>query len=616
MEYQLFAENASPLPGLALFEKAFPDRITADGTPVFFHRGRERPGFSIVREKEGYQVRYSRPCDAYRALGLLLADDPPENLSQDCAFGSLGVMLDMSRNAAFRPESLEAVFRKLALLGYNSVQLYLEDMYQLSGEPFFGYARGAYSHEELRRIDEYASVLGIEVIACIQTLGHHEQILQWPVYQDVLDTGNVLLVGEERTRQLIGKMLDVAAECFRSRTIHIGMDEAHGVGTGNYLVKHGYERRFDILCRHLQMVAGMCRERGLEPMMWSDMFFRLGSVNNDYYDQAAVIPEDVAPQIPANVDLVYWDYYHADPAFYEEWIRRHRLLGKEPIYAAGGWATGRFWSYAPRWREAISAGMRAARAQKLSKVLLTIWFDNGGECHPDSVLPAMQYFAEWAYVGEPDDRALERQFMPISPGSPLPDYLMACELDEIPAIRGALESESNFSKWILWHDPVLGFLNAHLTPDMPEHYRNLAARLNRPDADEPIRFAARVARSVAAKSELHLKTRAAWKAGDLGEMRRLRFEVLPECLQAVRDQWKAHRAMWREWNKPFGWEVLEGRYARCVARLESLGVLLDECLENPSLRVPEWDYEPLVVQDRPEKCYFHYANLPTPSALK
>jgi len=51
--------------------------------------------------------------------------------------------------------------------------------------------------------------------------------------------------------------------------------------------------------------------------------------------------------IPRDVDLVYWDYFHTDVEFYEEWIDRHRSLGSEPIMAGGVWTWGRFWASLP-----------------------------------------------------------------------------------------------------------------------------------------------------------------------------------------------------------------------------------------------------------------------------
>ncbi len=614
MTFQVAPQSSAILPGLRHLQKAFPERFAANAPTVTFEPGRGVPGLSLTREGKDFRIHYARPCDAYRALGLLLAGG--EKLSQDRAHESVGVMWDLSRNGVLRVEAWEALLRKFALLGINSVQLYMEDVYELPGSPFFGYGRGAYSAEELRRIDDYGHELGIEVIPCIQTLGHLGQILQWPAYGKLLDYPGVLMVGEEATRELIGKMLDHLASCFRSRTIHIGMDEAHGVGTGRYLTKNGWQRPFDILTAHLEAVVAMCRERNLRPVIWSDMFFRIGSVNHDYYDWDAIIPKEVISRIPEEADLVYWDYYHADPAFYKEWIRRHRVMGKEPIFAPAAWNWGRFWAYAPRWRESIHAGMKTAREEKLAHTLLTVWGDDGDEFHPASVLPAIQYFTEWAYAGEPDDRTLERQFAAIAPGSRLSDYLLASQLDEVPAVRGLRECTVNYSKWILWHDPVLGFLNAHITPDLPAHYGKLADVLERSDTDEPIRFAAKIARIVELKAELHLKARAAWKAGDTEELQRLRSKVLPRCLSALRHLREAHRAVWREWRKPFGWEVIELRYAGCAARLEALGELLDECLKNPDAAIPEWEPEPLPIHDQVSEVYFNYDRTTTPSIIK
>ena len=64
-------------------------------------------------------------------------------------------------------------------MGYQEVYLYTEDTYDLPGYPFFGYMRGKYTPEEIRVLDEKASFLGLELIPCIQTLGHLERFLHW-----------------------------------------------------------------------------------------------------------------------------------------------------------------------------------------------------------------------------------------------------------------------------------------------------------------------------------------------------------------------------------------------------------------------------------------------------
>ena len=56
------------------------------------------------------------------------------------------------------------------------------------------------------------------------------------------------------------------------------------LGLGNYLKKHGYVNRFEMLSRHLSRVCEIAQRYDFKPMMWSDMFFRLGSKTGDYYD--------------------------------------------------------------------------------------------------------------------------------------------------------------------------------------------------------------------------------------------------------------------------------------------------------------------------------------------
>ena len=49
------------------------------------------------------------------------------------SFRTLGVMLDCSRNAVLRPEELYRFIDILAKMGYNTIQLYTEDTYEIDG---------------------------------------------------------------------------------------------------------------------------------------------------------------------------------------------------------------------------------------------------------------------------------------------------------------------------------------------------------------------------------------------------------------------------------------------------------------------------------------------------
>ena len=127
-------------------------------------------------------------------------------------------------------------------MGYNTLLLYMEDTYEVNDHPYFGYMRGRYSKEELREVDDYAYCFGIEVIPCIQTLAHLATALRWQEMRHLSDTSDMLLVGYEGTYEFISAMLKTCKECFRSRKINIGMDEAAELGLGRYLRQNGYRK--------------------------------------------------------------------------------------------------------------------------------------------------------------------------------------------------------------------------------------------------------------------------------------------------------------------------------------------------------------------------------------
>ena len=85
-------------------------------------------------------------------------------------FEKIGLMLDCSRNAVPRIETLKALIDLLAKMGYNRLELYTEDTYEIKGRPYFGYLRGRYSGAEIKEIDAYAAAKGIELTPCIQVL--------------------------------------------------------------------------------------------------------------------------------------------------------------------------------------------------------------------------------------------------------------------------------------------------------------------------------------------------------------------------------------------------------------------------------------------------------------
>jgi chorismate synthase len=109
------------------------------------------------------------------------------------------------------------------------------------------------------------------------------------------------------------------------------------MGRGKFLDKHGYVPPFQIFNEYMERLIAITNKYGLQPMMWSDMYFRVCNNTNTYYDESIVIPPEVAEKIPKEVELVFWHYgekLNCD----EYMLEKHQALGRKIIYAGGTWS--------------------------------------------------------------------------------------------------------------------------------------------------------------------------------------------------------------------------------------------------------------------------------------
>ena len=484
------------------------------------------------------------------------------------AFKRLGVMLDMSRNAVMHVPALKNFIVILSDMGYNTLLLYTEDTYEIPGEPYFGHFRGRYSQEELRQIVDFASGYGIEVIPCIQTLAHLNAIFRWPIYQQIRDCNDILLTSEERTYQLIGRMLDSVKSCYRSEYVHIGMDEAHMVGLGKYLDKNGFENRFDILSRHLQRVCQMVAERGLKPIIWGDMFFRLKN-HGAYNSDNPVIPTPEEINIPQNVHITHWDYYSTRQNRYKTMLRAHKQLG-QPVWFAGGIWTWK--GFAPdnefSIRSTLSA-IRACRKESVENIFFTMWGDNGGECSRHSVLPAL--FAAACFArGEEDMETIKAAF---AEKYQIPfDAFLLLDLHEPNLHTEAKDAVINPEKYLLFNDPFLGVCDSTISGNENAWYKHAAEALaqfsGHPEYGSRFRMLSQLAQVLSCKAELGVRTRRLYQAKDRSGITKLLADY--DCCIADTEVFlRLFRDVWMDENKPHGFDVQEIRIGGLIQRMKA-----------------------------------------------
>jgi len=575
-----------------------------DGRPIHFEQTPFLPKLACEVDTTGHGVvvRYKTLTGALRGLGRVMAGVKGSVVENEkTSFETFGIMLDCSRNAVMNVQHLKQWLEQLALLGYNMVMLYTEDTYQLAGEPYFGYQRGAYSLEELQEIDAYAAVLGIEMIGCIQTLGHLGQILRWPPYNAVRDTSSVLLVGEEKTYALIEKMIAHFKKAFRSTRIHVGMDETHDLGRGRFMDIHGYERGFDIFNRHLAQVVHLCGKHGLKPMIWSDMYFRMGSKTGDYYDKECVIPKDVSAKIPRSAQLVYWDYYHQDEAFYADWIKLHRDLGFEPLMASGVWTWSMLWQDSVITARTALPCLAACQEAKLKEFFFTLWGDDGAYCDFDSAFIGLSRMAEAAYCPQVDVDLLMQRFTGIC-GADYAVWDLATQLN-IHAKKKDGSELLLLGAAALWDDPLLGLYWHELELQesgvwtmAQKHYENVAGVIEKhveKEGDPDVYHASRLAAALHGKVAWRNAFLQAYQAKDKKALEAVKDDIEP-LVELIDSLDESFRAMWMAHNKPQGLEAIQMRLAFLARRYWEAHNRIEELLEGEIEVIGEMENLPAV----------------------
>lgn len=499
-------------------------------------------------------------------------------------FRRFGTMLDCSRNAVMTVESLKKWIDLTSDLGYNTLLVYTEDTYQVDDNPYFGYMRGRYSQEELKEVNDYALSRGMELIPCIQTLAHLNAIVRWPEYAPHVDTADILLAGDEAVYELIRRMFESISKCFTSRTINIGMDEAHMIGRGKYYDLHGDSDRSQILIDHIKKVAAIGKEYGFTLTMWSDMFFRLVSGDN-YYDSSADINEEIKKQIPENVQLIYWDYYSTDKKHYDKMLTAHEKIKEDTWFAGGLWTWTGFTPHNGYSIKATTAALKSCREHGIKDVFLTMWGDNGGECSKFSTLPSL-FFASEIAKGNTNRADIKAKFQE-KYGIAFDRFM---QLDLLKTPDGASDRYCNASKYLLYNDCFTGIMDSTVVGGENEQYAACARRLGLLKKNEEwgYLFAAEQAlcEVLSIKAELGVKTREVYAAKEKEALKNLigDYKKLLKKLDAF---YKAYREEWYRENKPHGFDVQDIRLGGLIMRVKSCTERLQELYDGKITRIEE-----------------------------
>ncbi|WP_390410430.1 beta-N-acetylhexosaminidase [Lacticaseibacillus jixiensis] len=540
------------------------------------------PGLRVVRTDKIGRITYHTVSDLMRALTLWLGHARTEtqfDYTEASRFDTVGLMIDVARNAVLKPETCNKIFTRLASLGYTEVWLYLEDCFEVPGLPYFGRQRGRYRQVELHEMALAADAVGITLVPAIQTLAHLRNLFKWQAFEKVMDAPDCLYVQKPETTAFLRQVLQAASAPFLTKKIHIGMDEAYNLGRGQLLRDRGLIPQADLMIAHLHTVMALCEELGLKPAMWSDMWFQIASKQHRLYDPDTTFSDALVASIPA-VTQVYWDYYHAQEAPYDQMFALHAKLNKPLIFASGIWSWSGLAPGQKTMQATLKAGMAAANRAKVRQVVTTMWGDDGCEAPFESAWLGIQTFVEYQYHETVSNAWAAQQFALMQRR----DYQAFMHLDRFENLLAKAPNLTldNPGKILLYEDLLLQRYAVNLQGhDLVAHYQqlaqDLAASAATPGPDQAM-----------FKYYQHLAHTLSLKAAALQQLRLLpasgkpQVPVIKAALQALRAALlitiSDFRALWHHERRGEGYEIMDLRLNGLIGRVDTTLWRLDEWL--------------------------------------
>ena len=585
------------LSGLSAFGKRYGFAVGDGGLTVTVKQYGE-PRLTVSRKGDSVGIGIGKPVHLFRALGLLLEHIADENYSIDETdrFDKGGVMYDGSQaSSLLSVETCKRYLLMLAAMGLNTFLLYTENTFDLPDEPYWGYMRPRYSKEDFKAIDDFAYALGIEVVPCVQTLGHLSEAIKWRPYADYSDTPSTLLAGDERTYALIEKIVGRMSECFRSKRIHIGMDEAWGLGRGNYLNKNGYRPTFDVMLDHLNRVLKITEKYGYSPMMWGDMFVRVCRENElDYLEGSFFeFPKELIEKVPRGVQIVYWDYYNRRE-YYDKWIPEYKKLCPNLVFSGCSRNVRTFGSHHTRTYLTSYDAVTSCKRNGVKDVFVTVWGDDHRESSPYAVLPGIQLYAEHEYSEDVSEDEIAKRFT-FCCGVSYRAIVDISRFDQIDEINGDNYNVQSPSKTLLWQNILLGLFDAGLEDkSVAAHYEELSAQMEQYRRDFPayasvFAFYRALADALAIKGDIGKRITDAYKRGDRETLAKIAELDLPELERRLEALREAHQNDFYETYKPIGWEILDIRYGGAIAGVRTAEKRIRDYLDGRIDKIEELD---------------------------
>lgn len=318
-----------------------------------------------------------------------------------------GVHLDLKGLPPTAGRLIE-LLKIFAAARYNVVLVEWEDSFPWTVDERFR-SPTAYTPDDIRRFQETAGKLGLEVIPLVQCLGHMETPLGVPGYEklrEVSDDSSVLNPLAPGARDLIQNMVDDVLNLMpETKYFHLGGDEAWTMGkhpdTKAYIDEHG---KGALYLQHVEPIMKSLSARSVRPILWHDMMIDWDS--------------ETLRSLSGKCDLLTWGYTgHPETTvrhFNTKYIKRfhdHGITQWAGTAYKGADGHNVDLPDIARRRENAQAWVEVARCFGFTGIIATAWSrysTNGVQCEPiDSALDSLINIGVIMHDGQSPDGGLD-----------------------------------------------------------------------------------------------------------------------------------------------------------------------------------------------------------------
>ena len=291
-------------------------------------------------------------------------------------FAVRSYMLDISRDKVPTMGTLRLIVDLLAKFGYNQFQLYTEHTFAYSRH------KGVWEHaspltpSEIRALDAYCAMNGIELVANQNSFGHLERWLTKPEYNHLAELPQggaplpwggfkkdptTLCPTDPRSLEFLDGLYDERLPNFESKLFNIGCDETfdrRGEGRSAAQVKEKGEGR--VYLEFLKQVADLARKHGRRPMFWGDVILK---------------HPELVPELPKDLIALDWGYEGNHP--FMEQAEKFKAAGLEFYVCPGTSSWNSLAGRVENMRENMIAAEHAGRIHGAKGFMVTDWGDGG-----------------------------------------------------------------------------------------------------------------------------------------------------------------------------------------------------------------------------------------------